>query len=60
MNINQSREKEKRKRSVHLWKPEEPHDAVWDPVEDVDPHLEGARIDLVQLVEVAVHFGVVG
>ena len=44
----------------YLRKSEEPHDTVGHPVENVDPHLEGAGVDLVQLVEVAVHHGVVG
>ena len=44
----------------HLWEAQEPEDALRDPVEDVDPHAEGGRVDLVQLVEVAVDHGVVG
>ena len=44
---------------VHLGKPEQPEHTVGHPVEDVHPHLEGARADLVELVEVAVDDGVV-
>ena len=46
--------------TLYLGELEEPEHCVGHSVENVDPHLECGRIDLVELVEVAVDNGVLG
>ena len=37
----------------HLRESQKPHDAVGDSVQNIDPHLQGAEVNPVNLVEVA-------
>ena len=48
----------KERKDLYLWESKQPEHRVLNPVEDVHPHPQGGRVNLVQLVEVAVDDGV--